>query len=157
MGGKSHKSRKIKRAPRIRVPNNERALFIVDSQKLVGVVQRLSLTGGSVVLSKGPVASGALGEMALNTVFGKVTAHIQFLQTGAEGIPLAQAFQFIEMDGVSSQRFHRAAEQMHSAGFSDADENEKSLGNVAAQTLSKLRDGIQRVSAAINPSRRTRA
>jgi len=157
MGGKQQKAHRIKRSPRIRVPNNERALFTLDSRKLIGVVQRLSLTGGSVVLSKGTVEPGTLAEMALNTVFGKVTAHVQFLQTGAEGMPLAQAFQFIEMDDISSQRFQRAAEQMQNAGFSDADENEKSLGNVAAQTLSKLRDGIQRVSAAINPSRRTRA
>jgi len=153
MGGKREKSRKIKRPPRIRVPNNERALFIVDTQKFVGVIQRLSLTGGSVVLSKGTVPPGTLSEMALNTVFGKVTAQIQFLQTGAEGIPLAQAFCFLEMDTVSSRRFHRAAEQMQSAGFSDAEEQEKSLGAVASQTLSKLRDSLQRVSSAITTRR----
>ena len=95
MGGKRDKTRKVKRPPRIRVPNNERALFTMDTQKVVGVVQRLSLTGGSVILSKGTVPPGTLSEMALNTVFGKVTAQIQFLQTGAEGIPLAQAFCFL--------------------------------------------------------------
>ncbi len=157
MGKKSDKPRKINRPPRIRVPNNERALFTVDTQKLVGVVQRLSLTGGSVIFAKGTVPEGTLGEMAMKTVFGKVTAHIQFLRTGAEGIPLAQAFQFLEMDEVSSRRFHRAAEQMQSAGFSDADEQERSLGDVASHTLNKLRDSIQRVSAVISSSRRPRA
>ena len=155
MREKKDKPRKVNRPPRIRVPNNERALFTVDTQNLVGVVQRLSLTGGSVVLAKGPVPEGTLAEMAMKTVFGKVTAQIQFLRTGAEGIPLAQAFQFLEMDDVSARRFHRAAEQMQSAGFSDAEETEKSLGGVASQTLSKLRDGIQRVSAVISSSRRT--
>ena len=157
MREKSQKSRRIKRPPRIRVPNNERALFTVDAQKLVGVVQRLSLTGGSVVLAKGTVPEGTLGEMALHTVFGKVTAHIQFLRTGAEGIPLAQAFQFLEMDDVSSRRFHRAAEQMQSAGFSDVQEQGSSLGTVASETLNKLKDGLQRVSAAISSSRRSKA
>ena len=150
------KTGKIKRPPRIRVPNNERALFTVDTQNLVGVIQRLSLTGGSVVLAKGPVPEGTLGEMAMKTVFGKVTAHIQFLRTGAEGIPRAQAFTFLDMDDASSRRFAAAAEQMQSAGFSDAEEQDKSLGNVASQTLSKLRDSIQRVSAVISPGRRPR-
>jgi hypothetical protein len=157
MPGKSQKSRRVKRPPRIRVPNNERALFTVDTQKFVGVVQRLSLTGGSAVLAKGPVPEGTLGEMALNTVFGKVTAHIQFLRTGAEGMPLAQAFQFLEMDDVSSRRFHRAAEQMRSAGFSDAEGQGGSLGTVASETLSKLKDSLQRVSAALSSNRRSKA
>ncbi|MGA8153071.1 MAG: hypothetical protein WB952_19120 [Terriglobales bacterium] len=157
MREKMGKSHKIKRAPRIRVPNNERALFVVDAQKLVGVVQRLSLTGGSVILSKGPVPPGTLGEMGLNTVFGKVTAQIQFLQTRAEGIPLAQAFQFLDMDEVSSRRFAAAAAQMQSEGFSDADDEEKSLSDVASQALNKLRTGFHHVSAVISSSRRTRA
>jgi hypothetical protein len=155
MAGKPDKPKKIKRPPRIRVPNNERALFTVDAQKFVGVIQRLSLTGGSVILAKGPVAEGTLAEMALNTVFGKVTAQIQFLKTGAEGVPLAQAFCFLEMDDVSSRRFHRAAEQMHHAGFSDTESNGNSIGHVASQTFSKLKDGLQRVSAALNANRRT--
>jgi len=57
--------------------------------------------------------------MGLNTVFGKVKAQIQFLHSGADGIPLAQAFRFIDMDGVSRERFSAAAAQMQSAGFSD--------------------------------------
>ncbi len=48
--------------------------------------------------------------MDLNSVFGKVTAGIEFLQTGADGIPLAQAFRFLDMDGVSSRRFAAAIE-----------------------------------------------
>jgi hypothetical protein len=95
--------------------------------------------------------------MGLNTVFGKVTAQIQFLQTGAEGIPLCQAFRFLDMDDVSSRRFAAAAKQMQSAGFSDEQEKETSLGDVASQTLDKFRDGIQRLSLAISPGRRTRA
>jgi hypothetical protein len=157
MPEKTAKSRKITRAPRIRVPNNERALFIVETDKFVGFVQRLSLTGGSAILSKGPVPQGTLAMMGLNTVFGKVTAQIQFLQTGAEGIPLAQAFRFLDMDDVSTRRFTAAAEQMQSAGFSDVEEDEKSLVDIVYQTFRKLRDSIHRLSLVISSARRTRA
>jgi len=87
--------------------------------------------------------------MDLVTVFGKVTAQIQFLHSGADGIPLAQAFRFIDMDDVSSERFRAAARQMEKAGFSDVEEKEKPLGNLASQTLSKLRDSICRLSVVI--------
>ena len=151
------KNRKVKRAPRIRVPNNERALFTSDCDKFLGVMQRLSLTGGSAILSKGPVPDGTLATMVLNTVFGRVTAQVQFLRTGAEGMPLAQGFRFVEMDDISSKRFASAAEQMRKAGFSDVDPAENSLGEVAAETLSKLRAGIQRLSGAIGSGGRTKA
>ena len=50
MPKKLQKARKSARPPRIRVPNNEPALFTVNTQKYVGVIQRLSLTGGSAIL-----------------------------------------------------------------------------------------------------------
>ncbi len=40
-------------------------------------------------------------------------------RTGADGVPLAQAFAFLAMDAVSSKRFKTAAEQMQSTAFSD--------------------------------------
>src|SRR6202041_4066313 len=94
---------KSTRPPRIRVPNNEKALFTVDAKKFVGMLGRLSLTGGSAVLTSGPIPEGTLAEMDLGTVFGKVTAQIQFMRSGADGLPTAQAFRFIEMDEVSSK------------------------------------------------------
>ena len=57
------KPRKHTRPPRIRVPNNEQAVFTVDTNKYVGVIRRLSLTGGSAVLSKGPIPQGTLAQM----------------------------------------------------------------------------------------------
>jgi hypothetical protein len=142
MRQQSRKSSKQTRPPRIRVPNNEKAVFIVDTHKFVGVLQRLSLTGGSALLAKSSIPPGTLGEMILSTVFGKVTAEIEFLHTGADGVPLAQAFRFVSMDSVSQKRFSAAAKQMQSAGFSDVEEN--LLGDLASRTLSKLRDGIRR-------------
>jgi len=151
MPQKLQRRRKGTRAPRIRVPNNERALFTVDNHKFVGVIQRLSLTGGSAVLSKRPIPQGTLAEMRLNTVFGKVTAQIEFLHTAADGIPLAQAFRFLQMDDVSCERFSAAAEQMQRAGFSDVEEKGKPLGDPASQSLSKLLDGVRRLLAMITP------
>ena len=154
MAQKSQKPGKRTRArpPRIRVPNNERALFTVDTNKFVGVIRRLSLTGGSAVLSKGPILQGTLAQMDLITVFGKVTAQIEFMHSGADGIPLAQAFRFLDMDDVSSERFSAAARQMEKAGFSDVEEKENPLGNLASQTLSRLHDSIRRLSVVIAPA-----
>jgi len=151
MPQKLQRRRKGTRAPRIRVPNNERALFTVDNHKFVGVIQRLSLTGGSAVLSERLIPQGTLAEMRLTTVFGKVTAQIEFLHTAADGIPLAQAFRFLQMDDVSCERFSAAAEQMERAGFSDVEEKGNPLGDPASLSLSKLLDGMRRLLAMITP------
>jgi hypothetical protein len=145
---KSPKSSKRVRAPRIRVPNSERAVFAVDSARFVGVVQRLSLTGGSAVLSKGPIPHGTLGDMALNTVFGRVDAKIEFLQTGADGVPLAQAFRFVAMDDTSAERFAAAAKQMEEAGFSDASQ-ETPTGFGGAESLNRLLGSVRRLAATL--------
>jgi hypothetical protein len=134
------------------VPNREKAVFTVDAESFVGVIQRLSLTGGSAVLSKAAIPKGTLAEMILNTVFGKVTAHIEFLHTGADGMAHAQAFRFLGMDEVSSKRFNAAAKQMEKAGFSDAEGDESSLRDLASQTFGQLRNGIRRMTG-----QRTRA
>ena len=151
MANKSPKSGKNNRPPRIRVPNNEKALFTVDAKKYVGVLRRLSLTGGSAVVSNGPIPEGTLAEMDLGTVFGKVTAQIQFMHCGADGTPLAQAFRFIDMDQLSAKRFSAAAKQMEKAGFSDAEKKGNPLGNLASQTFSKLRDSLGNLSGRIVP------
>jgi hypothetical protein len=157
MPQKLQKSRTSSRPPRIRVPNHERALFTVNDQKFVGVIQRLSLTGGSAILSKGPIPQGTLADLGLNTVFGKVKAQIQFLHNGADGNPLAQAFRFIDMDDVSRERFSAAAAQMQNAGFSDVEENGNSLGALTSESVSKLLDSISRLSELISSGRRKSA
>ena len=143
---KHHNSSKGTRPPRIRVPNRERALFTADDHRFVGIVQRLSLTGGSAVLSKGPIPMGTFGIMDLNTVFGKVSAHIEFLQTGADGVPLAQAFRFLSMDDQSSERFIAAAKQMEREGFSDA----KVARKPPSRTLDLLLSSVRRLAATMS-------
>jgi hypothetical protein len=140
------------RPPRIRVPHQQKALFTVDNQKFVGIVQRLSLTGGSALLVKGPIPEGTLGEMALGTVFGKVNAHIEFLHTGADGVPLAQAFAFLAMDAVSSKRFKTAVEQMETSDFSDVGQRQTPI-DAAFETL---RESVRQLSGMLTSGRRTR-
>lgn len=41
------------RPPRIRFPQQQKAIFTVGNQKFVGIVQRLSWTGGSALFVKG--------------------------------------------------------------------------------------------------------
>ena len=156
MPRKIDKPRKHGRPPRIRVPNQERALFTVDNQKFVGIVQRLSVTGGSALLVKGPIPKGTLGEMALSTVFGKVNAHIEFLHTGADGVPLAQAFRFLAMDAVSTERFNAAAKQMQSAGFADVEQKQTPLDGTS-ESWGKLRESIRQLSQMLTSGRRMRS
>jgi hypothetical protein len=94
-----------------------------------------------------------LAGMELKTVFGKVEAQIQFLHTGADGVPLCQAFRFLDMDDASRQRFGAAAVQMQRAGFSDIEEEQKPL-DLAYESLSKLGESIRRLSEVIIPDRR---
>ena len=142
------------RPPRIRVPNKERAIFAVENQKFVGPSQRLSLTGGSALLSKGPIPNGTLGEMTLGTVFGKVNADIEFLHTGADGVPLAQAFRFLSMDDASSKRFRAAARPMQTAGFADEDAEKQTSLKQEDDTWSKMRKSIRQLSQALTSGRR---
>jgi len=149
----SQKSRRA-RPPRIRVPNGERALFTVDATHFVGVLQRLSLTGGSAVLSKGPIPRGTMGDMVMKTVFGKVSAHVEFLQTGADGVPLAQAFRFLAMEDASAARLAAAVKQMEREGFSDAPPtNPSPLALPASEALDLLFHSVRRLAASLVANR----
>ncbi|MFI5096179.1 MAG: hypothetical protein ACHQIK_22390 [Candidatus Acidiferrales bacterium] len=151
---KPQKSRQSQRAPRIRVPNSERALFTVDGLHFVGVLQRLSLTGGSAFLSKGPISQGTMGDIALSTVYGKVSAQIEFLQTGADGVPLAQAFRFLTMEDASAERLAAAAKEMEKAGFSDAPPTKPSpLALPASEAMSLLLQSVRRLAASLVANR----
>ena len=147
---KSQKSHTTARPPRIRVPNCERALFTADAAHFVGVLQRISLTGGSAVLSKGPIPHGTMGEVVMKTVYGKVSAHIEFLQTGADGVPLAQAFRFLAMENTSAARLAAAAKRMEQEGFGDAPPTKPSpLTLPASEALGLLLHSVRRLAASL--------
>lgn len=147
MALKPQNATKRQRPARIRVPNRERVLFTIHDRKFVGVVQRLSLTGGSVIHTEAPLPKGTLAGLDLRTVFGKVTAQIEFLHTGADGIAAAQAFRFLGMDDFCTRRLKAAIEQMRSAGFSDEEPGQKGLAELVSSGLSTFREHIQRLSS----------
>jgi len=95
-----------------------------------------------------------MGDIAMNTVYGKVSAQIEFLQIGADGVPLAQAFRFLAMEDRSSERFAAAAKQMENEGFSDAAPNQPSpLSSPASEALSLLLNSVRRLAASIAANR----
>ncbi len=104
------------------------------------------------MLSKGPVAEGTDGEIALDTVFGEVSARIKFLQAGADGVPLAQAFRFVAMRGESAKRFADFAKLMEQAGYSDARQKKPAP---ASDTLGLLLHSVRRLAATIVAGRST--
>ena len=132
------------RPARIRVPNRERVLFTISDHRFVGVLQRLSLTGGSVIHTEKPLPQGTWARLDLRTVFGKVTSQVEFLHVGADGNRSAQAFRFLSMDDSCTERLRAAIEQMQGAGFSDAEIGQKGLSRLVSQSLSTVRDHIQR-------------
>jgi hypothetical protein len=132
------------RPERIRVPNREPVLLTVDDHKFVGILQRLSLTGGSVIHTEQPFPRGTLGRLDLKTVFGKVTAQIEILHTRADGIKAAQAFRFLGMDSTCTSRLRAAIEKMRVAGFSDVEVEQKDLASFFSQGVNTLRDHIRR-------------
>jgi hypothetical protein len=98
-----------------------------------------------------------MGDIALNTVFGKVTAHVEFLQTGADGVPLAQAFRFLAMEDASARRFAAAAKQMVEEGYSDAPaEKISALNAPASETLGALLHSVRRLAATLVANRSSR-
>jgi hypothetical protein len=148
---------KPERPARIRVPNRERVLFTIRDHRFVGVLQRLSLTGGSVIHTEDPLPRGTLASLDLKTVFGKVTAQIEFLHVGADGNTSAQAFRFLGMDDSCTRRLRAAIVQMQGAGFSDAEVEGNSLSTLASKSLSTVRDHIQRLYQTGFPRRKAQA
>jgi len=145
MAVRSPASVKPARPARIRVPNRERVLFTIHDHRFVGVLQRLSLTGGSVIHTEDPLPPGTLASLDLKTVFGKVTAQIEFLHVGADGNTVAQAFRFLGMDDSCTRRLRTAIERMQNAGYSDAQIRQNGLSKLVAKNLSTVRDHIERL------------
>jgi hypothetical protein len=95
-----------------------------------------------------------MGDISLITVFGRVDAKIEFLQTGADGVALAQAFRFIAMDDTSTDRFAAAASQMVQAGFSDTPE-EEATASAGTQSLNRLLESVRLLAATLLAAKST--
>lgn len=100
------------------------------------------------MLSKGPIPQGTMGDITMKTVYGKVSAHIEFLHSGADGVPLAQAFRFLAMEDASAKRFAAAAKQMVAEGYSDEELTKPSALNApASEALGQLLNSVRRLAA----------
>ena len=95
-----------------------------------------------VIHTEAPLPRGTLAGLDLRTVFGKVTAQIEFLHVGADGNTAAQAFRFLGMDDSCTGRLRAAIEQMQGAGYSDAKVEGSSLSTFASKSLRTVRDHI---------------
>ncbi len=82
---------------------------------MVGILVKLSATGGSVRVSKSYVPR-TVGEISLKTTSGKVTAAVEFLRTGVDGVAQAQAFHFIHIEPADRRRLEGALEEMRKQG-----------------------------------------
>jgi len=81
----------------------------------------------------------------LKTVYGKVSAKIEFLHMGADGNAAAQAFRFLRMDDSSTRKLNASIENMQDAGYGDLKLGQPRLGKLVSQGLRTIRDGIQRL------------
>lgn len=106
------------RAARVSVPNQEQAIISINGTNTVGVLCKLSVTGGSVRLPRW-VVRGTLGTIIMTTATGKIAPAVEFLSPGRNGSARTQAFRFIHMDPDDRRQLERALQQMIAQGFGD--------------------------------------
>jgi hypothetical protein len=134
---KPHQTRPL-RAPRVYVPNQERAVVAVGSKQIIGVLCKLSVTGGSIRLSK-RVAEGTFADITLTTTSGKVTGAIEFLRTGVDGVADAQAFRFIHIEPSDRSRLDDVLAEMRKQGYGEDQSSPlQPFANIARRTLGAL-------------------
>jgi len=109
------------------------------------------LANGETSKTRGLFLKVRLAKWIWVQLFGKVNAHIEFLHTGADGVPLAQAFAFLAMDAVSSKCFKTAVEQMETPDFSDVGQRQTAI-DAAFETL---RESVRQLSGMLSSARRT--
>ncbi len=107
------------RAPRVRVPNAEPVIFIVDGKKVPAVLQKLSITGGVARLSV-KIISGTLAELKLNTMEGPVSGIVEILAPIATaGLP-SQPFRFIALNEDDHKRLKATLLFMRKNGLGES-------------------------------------
>ncbi len=113
---KQHQAPRV-RAPRVSVPNKEQATVALAGEQYVGVLCKLSATGGSIRLNS-PFTPGTLADIKFKTTAGNLIAAIEFLNMAC-GIPHAQAFRFLHMDLADRRRLDGVLQQIRKQGFGE--------------------------------------
>ena len=134
------------RAPRVTVPNDEQVIVSsVDSKPVVGILVKLSATGGSVRVSKSYMPK-TVGEITLKTASGKVTAAVEFLRTRVAGVGQTQAFRFIHIEPADRCRLENALDEMRKRGLGE--EPFRPLVSLTRRGLTNAKKQIIRLSRA---------
>jgi len=107
------------RAPRFLVPNKERAVISVEAERCAGTLCILSLTGGTIRMSK-QFVPGTLGDINFKTVSGKFLATIQLLDMVNGNV---QAFRFVQMGATARTRLEDALKKMQGQGLGTSKSN----------------------------------
>jgi hypothetical protein len=103
------------RAPRFRVPNQERAVISTGAERLATILDCLSLTGGRIRSAK-RFAMGTFADIEAKTVSGNFTAAIELLGTARGG---TQAFRFVQMGPNDRGRLQDALNKMQAQGLGE--------------------------------------
>jgi len=90
----------------------------LGTQQMVGILWKLSATGGSLRLTK-PVSKGTVADLTIRTTSGAITSAVEFMGPADRGIPPAQAFRFIHMGPAECRRLENALEEIRKQGFGE--------------------------------------
>ena len=127
------------RAPRVNIPNRESAVIDIGGKHLTGVLGKLSLTGGSVSLSKS-IHEGTLAEITVQTTSGSVVSAIQFVKSTGSGM---QGFRFVHLDPQTRSRLDMALQQMRKQGLGEGPHSIlQHCTSVARRVIQKAKDQI---------------
>lgn len=106
------------RAPRVNVPNKEQAVVAFGAQRMLGVLCKLSVTGGSLRLSR-PIPKGTVADLTIRATSGPITSAVEFLGPADRGALPPQAFRFIHMGPAESRRLENALDEIRKQGFGE--------------------------------------
>ncbi len=111
-----HSQTRTPRSPRVSVPDTEQAVVKIGLERAIGILRKLSATGGSLRLSK-QFTPGTLADITIRTTCGNVGAAIELL--GVADGARTQAFRFVQMESTDRARLMAVLEQMREQGFGE--------------------------------------
>src|SRR5215469_12624509 len=107
-----------KRAPRVRVPNEEPVRFDIGGHLVTAVLHKLSLTGGLAEFST-TLGDVTIAEVRLNTANGPVTGLVEFLRPQSKKNPRAYPFRFLALSDADHRRLDATLRLMRTHGLGE--------------------------------------
>jgi hypothetical protein len=102
------------RPVRFKVPNNEKVILTIGTERSAATLAVLSLTGGAIRGRR--FEPGTFGEIRLHTFSGSMTAVIELLAVRRDGL---QAFRFVQMDPSNKKKLQDCLQSMEAQGLGD--------------------------------------